>query len=174
MRENFLGYPWASILYPKIHRVWLCFFRCNEHLTSIVTNCNCRLQCIDDEVQEDLSEPRLVRSNRWNGREFGAHPRPVADLVLGHAQGRLDDTLDINSSPHVIVRTGKELQVARHIANTLRTILDITRVQPIAAENALIVRGTPDQVALAEKIVGDLDKSRAEVVVDVAILQETP
>jgi general secretion pathway protein D len=57
------------------------------------------------------------------------------------------------------------------IANTLRTILDITRVQPIAAENALIVRGTPDQVALAEKIVGDLDKSRAEVVVDVAILQ---
>ena len=57
------------------------------------------------------------------------------------------------------------------IANTLRTILDITRVQPIASENALIVRGTPDQVALAEKIVGDLDKSRAEVVVDVAILQ---
>jgi general secretion pathway protein D len=57
------------------------------------------------------------------------------------------------------------------IANTLRTILDITRVQPIAAENALIVRGTPDQVALAEKIVGDLDKSRAEVVIDVAILQ---
>lgn len=57
------------------------------------------------------------------------------------------------------------------IANTLRTILDIKRVQPIAAENALIVRGTPDQVALAEKIVSDLDKSRAEVVVDVAILQ---
>src|SRR5262249_6755254 len=57
------------------------------------------------------------------------------------------------------------------IANTLRTILDITRVQPIAAENAIVVRGTPDQVAAASKIVGDLDKSRAEVVVDVAILQ---
>jgi general secretion pathway protein D len=57
------------------------------------------------------------------------------------------------------------------IANTLRTILDITRVQPIAAENAIVLRGTPDQVALAEKIVSDLDKSRAEVVVDVAILQ---
>ena len=57
------------------------------------------------------------------------------------------------------------------IANTLRTILDITRVQPIAAENALIVRGTPDQVALAEKLVSDLDKSRAEVVVDVAVMQ---
>lgn len=57
------------------------------------------------------------------------------------------------------------------VANTLRTILEITRVQPIAAENAIVVRGTPDQVALAEKIVNDLDKSRAEVIVDVAILQ---
>jgi general secretion pathway protein D len=57
------------------------------------------------------------------------------------------------------------------IANTLRTIADITRVQPIAAENAIVVRGTPDQVALAEKIVADLDKSRAEVVIDVLILQ---
>jgi general secretion pathway protein D len=57
------------------------------------------------------------------------------------------------------------------IANTLRTVVDITRVQPIAAENALVVRGTPYQVALAEKIISDLDKSRAEVVVDFAILQ---
>jgi general secretion pathway protein D len=57
------------------------------------------------------------------------------------------------------------------IANTLRTIVDITRVQPIAAENAIVVRGSPDKVALAEKLVRDLDKSRAEVVVDVAILQ---
>ena len=57
------------------------------------------------------------------------------------------------------------------IANTLRTVLDITRVQPIAAENALIVRGTPHQVALAQKLVSDLDKARGEVVVDFAILQ---
>jgi len=33
------------------------------------------------------------------------------------------------------------------------------------------VRGTPDQIALAEKLVGDLDKAKAEVIVDVAVLQ---
>ncbi len=34
-----------------------------------------------------------------------------------------------------------------------------------------MVRGTPDQIALAEKLIDDLDKSRPEVVVDVVIMQ---
>jgi general secretion pathway protein D len=33
------------------------------------------------------------------------------------------------------------------------------------------VRGTPDQIALATKLVGDLDRSKPEVVVDIAIMQ---
>src|SRR5437763_2486993 len=39
------------------------------------------------------------------------------------------------------------------------------------SEGAIVVRGTPDQVALAQKLVGDLDKSKPEVVVDVAVMQ---
>src|SRR5207253_40976 len=35
----------------------------------------------------------------------------------------------------------------------------------------VVVRGTPDQIALAEKLVGDLDKARSEVIVDVAVMQ---
>jgi general secretion pathway protein D len=57
------------------------------------------------------------------------------------------------------------------VVNALRQILEIQRIQPLPSEGAIVVRGTPDQVALAEKLVGDLDKSKPEVVVDVAILQ---
>ena len=57
------------------------------------------------------------------------------------------------------------------IVNTLRQILEITRVQPLTTEGAIVVRGTPDQIALASKLIGDLDKAKPEVVVDVAILQ---
>jgi len=57
------------------------------------------------------------------------------------------------------------------VVNALRQILEISRIQPLPSEGAIVVRGTPDQVALAEKLVGDLDKSKPEVVVDVAILQ---
>jgi general secretion pathway protein D len=57
------------------------------------------------------------------------------------------------------------------IVNAMRQILEIQRIQPLVSEGAIVVRGTPDQVALAQKLVGDLDQSKPEVVVDVAVLQ---
>ncbi len=57
------------------------------------------------------------------------------------------------------------------VTNTLRQILEIQKVQPLTSEGAIIVRGTPDQIALAEKIVSDLDKARPEVIVEVAVMQ---
>ena len=55
--------------------------------------------------------------------------------------------------------------------NALRQILEIQRLQALPTQNAIVVRGTPDQVALAEKLVNDLDKAKPEVIVDVAIMQ---
>ena len=57
------------------------------------------------------------------------------------------------------------------VVNALRQILEISRIQPLPSQGALVVRGTPDQVALAEKLVSDLDKARPEVIVEVAIMQ---
>jgi general secretion pathway protein D len=57
------------------------------------------------------------------------------------------------------------------VVNALRQILEISRIQPLPSQGALVVRGTPDQIALAEKLVGDLDKARPEVIVEVAIMQ---
>src|SRR5438477_2676547 len=62
----------------------------------------------------------------------------------------------------------KELQ---DVVTALRQILEISRIQPLPSQGALVVRGTPDQIALAEKLVGDLDKARSEVIVDVAVMQ---
>jgi len=57
------------------------------------------------------------------------------------------------------------------VVNALRQILEISRIQPLPSQSAIVVRGTPDQLALAEKLVSDLDKSKPEVVVDVAVMQ---
>jgi general secretion pathway protein D len=57
------------------------------------------------------------------------------------------------------------------VVNTLRQILEISRLQPLPTQAAIVVRGTPDQIALAQKLVSDLDKPKAEVIVDVAIMQ---
>ena len=59
------------------------------------------------------------------------------------------------------------------VVNALRQILEIARIQPLPSEGAIVVRGSPDQIALAQKLVGDLDRSKPEVVVDVAVMQIT-
>ncbi len=53
----------------------------------------------------------------------------------------------------------------------VRQILDVSRVQLLQAQDALIVRGTPDQMVLAEKLLTDIDKPKSEVVIDVAVMQ---
>lgn len=57
------------------------------------------------------------------------------------------------------------------VVNAIRAVLDVQRVQQLLSQNALVVRGTPDQIALAQKLVQDLDKARPEVIVDIAIMQ---
>jgi len=95
---------------------------------------------------------------------------PNTIFVAPNTQTKRKDLDDSVVKTFYLTNAGSQTEF-QDIANTLRTIADITRVQPIAAENAIVVRGSPDKVALAEKIVSDLDKSRAEVVIDVAILQ---
>jgi general secretion pathway protein D len=53
----------------------------------------------------------------------------------------------------------------------LRVVLGARRVAPVPGVNALTINDTPDKVAAAERIVAMVDKRRAEVVVEVQILE---
>jgi general secretion pathway protein D len=64
--------------------------------------------------------------------------------------------------------TVSELQ---DVANLIRTILRVERVQQFPSQNIIVMRGTPDQVALAELLINNLDKAKSEVVVDVVVMQ---
>ena len=57
------------------------------------------------------------------------------------------------------------------VVNAVRTLLEVQRIQQLQSQNAIIVRGTPDQIALAQKLVDDLDKAKSEVVIDVVVMQ---
>lgn len=57
------------------------------------------------------------------------------------------------------------------VVNAMRTILEVSRIQQLPSQGAIVVRGTPDQVALAQKLVDDLDKAKPEVLVEVAVMQ---
>ena len=53
----------------------------------------------------------------------------------------------------------------------LRVVLGARRVAPLPGANALTINDSPDKVAAAERIVGIVDKRRAEVVVEVELLE---
>jgi general secretion pathway protein D len=57
------------------------------------------------------------------------------------------------------------------VVNAVRTLLEVQRIQQLQSQNAIIVRGTPDQIALAQKLVDDLDKAKPEVIIDVVVMQ---
>jgi general secretion pathway protein D len=57
------------------------------------------------------------------------------------------------------------------ISTGLRQLLDLKRIQQVNAQDALIVRDTPDKLALIDKIVRDVDKAKPEVLIQVEILQ---
>jgi len=56
-------------------------------------------------------------------------------------------------------------------ANVVRQILDVSRVQVLQEQDALIVRATPDQMVLAERLLAQVDKAKSEVVIDIAVMQ---
>jgi general secretion pathway protein D len=56
--------------------------------------------------------------------------------------------------------------------NAVRTGANMTRgLIQLPSQNALIARGTPDQIAVVEKIIHDLDHPKPEVLIDVLVLE---
>jgi general secretion pathway protein D len=57
------------------------------------------------------------------------------------------------------------------IVTGLRQLLDLKRIQQLNSQNAIIVRDSPDKLALAEKMIRDIDKAKPEVVIQVEVLE---
>jgi len=53
----------------------------------------------------------------------------------------------------------------------LRTLLNMRYLAQSTAMNAIIIRDTADRIAIAEKIIEDLDKAKPEVIVDATLLE---
>jgi general secretion pathway protein D len=57
------------------------------------------------------------------------------------------------------------------VQQVLRNLFTTAHIAGVAGQNAIVMRGTPDELMLAHKLVSDLDKARPEVVIDLAVLE---
>jgi general secretion pathway protein D len=53
----------------------------------------------------------------------------------------------------------------------LRIVVDNRRIAPVTATNAITIKDTPERVAAAARVISAIDKARAEVVIDVELLE---
>jgi general secretion pathway protein D len=102
--------------------------------------------------------------------------------AAGHTFHRVVDAKILNVVPDTATKRREfEQQVVKTLflsnadlketIDLLRVVLGARRVAPVPGANALTINDTPDKVAAAERIVDTVDKRRAEVVVEVQILE---
>jgi general secretion pathway protein D len=64
-----------------------------------------------------------------------------------------------------------QAQDLTEIVTGLRQLLDLKRIMQLNSQNAIVIRDTPDKLAIAEKMIHDIDKAKPEVIVQVQVLE---
>jgi len=61
----------------------------------------------------------------------------------------------------------------QEIVNAVRSVAEVNRLFAYNEQNAIIARDEADKVALVEKMIHDLDRPKAEVMVDIVVMETT-
>jgi general secretion pathway protein D len=125
-------------------------------------------------IQVDLTNMNLLDALRIVGTLSGTFWRPITENTIFVAQNsRAKRTeLDEQAIQTFYLSNAWQQNDANDVQTALRNVLGQNlKVYLVQSQNAIVVRGTPDELLLCQKLVNDLDKARAEVVVDIAVLE---
>jgi general secretion pathway protein D len=124
-------------------------------------------------ISVELTNVTLEQALNIVALQSKAFWRPVTSNIIfvapDQAQKRKDYEEEIVKTFYL--RNTVLPQELTEIVTSIRQLLDLRRVQQINAQNAIVIRDTPDRVMLAQKIIDDIDKARPEVVIQVAVMQ---
>jgi general secretion pathway protein D len=125
-------------------------------------------------IPVDLVSNTLPDALRVVGTLSGTFWKPVTPNTIFVAQNNRQKRTDLDDlAVQTFYLTNVSQQNdANEILVALRNLFDpSTKMFLINSQNAIVMRATPEELILAEKIINDLDRTRPEVVVDVAVLE---
>lgn len=129
---------------------------------------------ISKRIPVNLNNVSLPDALHIVGMLSGTFWKPVTSNTIFVAQNtRQKRTEDDDTAVQTFYLTNVSQQNdANEIMVAIRNLLDPNvKIYLVASQNALVLRATPDELILAEKIINDLDRTKPEVVVDVAELE---
>lgn len=124
-------------------------------------------------IQADLNNVTLLDALRIVGTISNTFWRPVTDnTIFVAANTRAKRTeLDEQAIQTFYLSNAWQQTDLTDVSTAIRNVLPNAKVYPVPSQNAIVMRGSPDELLLAQKLVNDLDKARPEVVVDISILE---
>jgi general secretion pathway protein D len=125
-------------------------------------------------IPVDLTSVNLYQALRIVGMLSGTFWKPVTTNTIFVAQNNRAKRTDLDdfAVQTFYLSNVSQQNDANEILVALRNLLDPSiKIYLIASQNAIILRAPPDELILAEKLINDLDRTRAEVVIDVAVLE---
>jgi general secretion pathway protein D len=124
-------------------------------------------------IQVDLTNVSLLDALRIVGTMSNTFWRPITANTIFVAQNtRVKRTeLDEQAVQTFYLANAWQQNDLNDVQTALRNVMPNTKVYGVQSQNAIVMRGTPDELLLAQKLISDLDKPRAEVVVDTAVLE---
>jgi general secretion pathway protein D len=123
------------------------------------------------KINIELDEVPLREALRMVALQTKTFWRPVSSKAIFVASETRRKEYEDNVMTTFYVRNAATPAELQEVVGTLKGILDITRVQVNPSHNTITLRGTPDQMVLAQKLISDIDKPKAEVVIDIAVLE---
>ncbi|MEO6924041.1 MAG: type II and III secretion system protein, partial [Bryocella sp.] len=129
---------------------------------------------VSKRIPIDLTNMTLPDALRVVGTLSGTFWKPVTANTIFVAQNNRTKRTDLDDlAVETFYLTNVSQQNdANEILVALRNLFDpSTKMFLIASQSAIVMRATPDELLLAEKIINDLDRTKPEVVVDVAVLE---
>jgi len=124
-------------------------------------------------IQVDLTNVDLYDALRIIGTISGTFWRPITNntiFVATNNRGKRAE-LDEQAVQTFYLTNVSQQQDLNDVQTALRNVFTTAKLYAVPSQDAIIMRGTPDELLLAQKLVNDLDKARPEVIVDVAILE---
>ena len=125
-------------------------------------------------IQVDLANTNLYDALRIIGVVSDTFWRPITPNTVFVAQNNRQKRgeLDEQAVQTFYLTNVSQQNDFTDIQTALRNMFQTgAKIYGVASENAIIMRGTPDELLLAQKLIDDLDKAKPEVVVDVAVLE---
>jgi general secretion pathway protein D len=124
-------------------------------------------------ISTELNNVTLEQALDIVGLESKAFWKPVTENIIMVIPDQTQKRRDYEEQ---VVRTFylNNIAIAQDLTEVttgLRQLLDLKRITQVNAQNAIVIRDTPDKIALAEKIIRDIDKAKPEVVVQLEVLQ---